>query len=156
MSISAIRTRLAAQLESINGVTRVFADEANVAPAAADCPTFLMSFAVPACEARSATNSSIEYVWHFELRFLYKPIGLGNPAENMSALEQYIKLLVDNLSANVTGAGTWQDWNKDTGNLEFTVGVLELAGTEANKAYWGFSCRLDITELVQTTMSAGV
>lgn len=156
MSISAVRARLQRQLEQVDGVMRVYTDEPNTAPAAADCPAFLLSFANPACDARSETNSSIEYTWHFDLKFLYKPVGLGNTDENMSALEDYIKLLVDNMAANITGAGTWQDWNKDTGSLNFAVGVLEITGTETPKAFWGFTCRLDITESVLTTMGAGV
>lgn len=155
MSIAAIRTRLEADLKTINSVVKVFKNEPNIAPANADCPCFVLSYRDPACFARSDTNSSIEYTWQFDVMFLYKPEGLGNLDENMSALETYIKLFVDKLSANVTGGGAWRDWNKDTGTLTFTTGILTREGASAPSRYYGWQCDLDITESVSTTFSAG-
>ena len=155
MSIDAIREKLVTTLGAISGVSKVYKDEPNVSASAPDLPAFVLSYAQPACDARSATNSSIEYTWHFNLRFLYKPEGLGNIDENMSAVEDYVKLFVDAMSANITGGGVWQDWNKDTGNLAFTVGLVETFAGEQSKFYWGYTVNLDITEIVMTTMSAG-
>lgn len=156
MSINAIRARLVTDLGAISGVTKVFHDEPNTQVSPADCPAFVLAFRDPACIAQSVTNSSIEYTWNFDLTFLYKPEGLGNVDENMSAVEDYIKLTIDKLAANITGGGTWRDWNKDTGTLTFNVGILSRpnAAGEQNR-YFGFMCELDITESVDTTMSAG-
>ena len=155
MSIDAIRSELQTTLAGISGVSKCYKDEPNISPDNADLPAFVISYAQPACDARSATNSSIEYTWHFNIRFLYKPVGLGNIDANMSAVEDYVKLFVDAMSANITGGGVWQDWNKDTGNLAFTVGLVETFAGEQSKFYWGYTVNLDITEIVTTTMSAG-
>lgn len=155
MSIDAIRARLVTDLGAITGVQKVFKDEPNVAPAQADCPCFVLSYRNPACVATSETNSSIEYTWQFDVMFLYKPEGLGNTDANMSALEDFIKLFVDKMSANITGGGTWRDWNKDTNTLAFRAGIIERANASANTRYYGWQCDLDITESVATTFSAG-
>lgn len=155
MSISAIRERLVSDLGAINGVVRVYTDEPPLAPGAADCPCFLLSFRTPACTARSDSNSSMEYTWQFGIMFLYKPEGLGKLDENMSALEGYIKKFVDALGGSITGGGTWRDWNKDIGSLVFSAGVLTREGASVNARYYGWQCDLDITESVATSFSAG-
>ena len=155
MSINAIRSELQTTLAAISGVSKCYADEPNLSPDAADLPAFVLSYATPACDARSDTNSSIEYVWHFNVKFLYKPMGLGNVDENMSAVEDFVKLFVDAMAGNIAGGGVWRDWNKDTGNLSFSIGLVETFAGESAKYYWGYTVTLDISEIVLTTMSAG-
>ena len=156
MSIATIRSQLSIILGGVQGVARVYADEPNMMASPPDLPCFIFSFREPALSAQSLTNSSVDYTWHFNLTFLYKPEGLGNPDENMSSLEAFIKLTIDKLFANFTGAGTWTQLNKDTGGLEFTAGLIVRvnAATEQNR-YWGWTATLDISESVATTMGTG-
>lgn len=155
MSIALMRARLAQQLEDISGVRRVYQDEPDIAPASADCPAFVLSMREPFCTAQSAVNSSIDYTWHFDVTFLYTAAGLGSVSETLPALEAYVKKFVDSMAANISGAGTWQDWNKDTATLDFTLGILTRQNASAETRYFGFTTTLDITEFVATTMSAG-
>lgn len=156
MSINAIRARLVTDLGAITGVTKVFHDEPDIFPSPPDMPCFILSMRDPMVTATGDTNSSIAYTWHFDLTFIFKPAELGNVAENMSALEDFIKLTVDKMSANITGGGTWQNWNKDSDTLDFSGGILTRPNAPENQGrVWGWTCALDITESVTTTMSAG-
>ena len=154
MSINAIRTKLVTELGEITGVTKVYHDEPDVAPATPDLPCFILAFRDPCCLARSETNGSIEYTWQFSATFLYKDAGLGKTEENLSGLEDFIKLFVDKMGENISGAGTWRDWNKDTGTLEFTAGIIEKPNAPESTRYWGWTCTLDITESVATTFTS--
>lgn len=159
MSINAIRARLGTTLGAISGISRVYTDLPNTMPANPDMPCFILNMREPMVTVQSRTNSSVEYNWHFDLTCLVKSEGLGNPDENFSALEDFIKLTVDALFADFTGAGAWTLLNKDAGGvtaLEFTGGILGQAeqAAESNRA-WGFSGTLDVMENISTVMSAG-
>jgi hypothetical protein len=156
MPISEIRTRLGNDLQAINGVVGVFYDEPDVFPAPADMPAFVLSMREPMLTAQAHNNTHVDYTWHFDLTLLYKPEGLGNPAENLSGLENLIKLTIDKLFANASGGDTWIALNKDDGTLEFSGGILTRGNApDATNRVWGFTCTLDITEFVETTFSAG-
>ena len=153
MAIENIRTRLTSDLTAITGIQRVFHDQPNVSPAAADCPCFVLGYAKPSVTANGDTNGMMEYTWHLSVKFLFKPLGQGNPDENLSGAEDYFKSFVDALAADITVGGTWRDWNKDTATLAANVGVLQ---TEYSREwYWGWDVPLDINEQVATTFSAG-
>lgn len=156
MSINSIRARLVTDLGAITGVTKVYHDVPNVFPAPADMPCFILDMRDPMVTTRSETNSSVDYTWHFGLTFVFKPEGLGNPDENFSSLEDFIKLTVDKLYANFTGGGTWARINKDDNTLTFSGGVLTLDNApESTGRVWGFIGTLDVTEEVTTTMGTG-
>ena len=156
MSINAIRARLVTDLGAITGITKVYHDIPNVAPAPPDLPCFVLDMRDPMVTTRSMTNSTVDYTWHFDLTLLFKPEGLGNPDENFSSLEDFIKLTIDKLYANFTGAGTWTLINKDTNTLEFTGGLMSITNApDGANRFWGFVGTLDITEEVTTTMSTG-
>jgi len=156
MSIDAIRTRLVTDLGAITGVSKVYKDTPDLFPENADMPCFVLSMRDPMVTAQSMTNSSVDYTWAFDLTFMYKPEGLGNVAENLSALEDFIKLTVDKLFANFTGAGTWKMINKDTGGLQFSGGILTRPNAPDNQGrVWGFTATLDVTEEISTVMATG-
>lgn len=156
MSIEAIRTRLVSDLGTINGVATVYKDEPVIFPTSADMPAFILSMRDPMVTVQSRTNSSVEYMWHFDLVFLLKPEGLGTVDENMSALEDFIKLTIDTLYANFSGGNTWSVINKDTGTLDFSGGIITRANApEGTARVWGWTGILDVTEFVETTMSSG-
>lgn len=156
MSIDAVRTRLVTDLGAISGVSKVFKEDPDIFPSPADMPCIILSMRDPMVTATGETNSSIEYTWHFDVTFLYKAEGLGNTAENLSGLEDFIKLFVDKMCANITGGGTWQNWNKDSNTMDISGGILNRPNAQENQGrVWGWSCPLDITESVATTMSAG-
>lgn len=156
MSINAIRARLGTTLAAVTGISKVYTDIPNNAPAQPDMPCYILNMRDPMVTTQSRTNSSVDFTWHFDLTLLYKSEGLGNPDENMSGLEDFIKLTIDALYGDFTGAGAWDLLNKDTGTLQFGGGVLTLEGAaEGTNRAWGFSGTLDITEYVTVTMSAG-
>ena len=110
----------------------------------------------PRVTTTSRTSGSVDFTSHFDLTLLYKPEGLGNPDENMTSLENFIKLTIDALYGNFSGGGTWDVINKDTNTLEFSGGVLLLEGLlEGTTRAWGFSGTLDVTEFVLVTMNSG-
>jgi len=155
MSIDAIRRRLVSDLEGVAGVARVYKDAPDIAPAGADCPAFLLNWREPACIARSATNSSVEYTWQFDIKFLYAPEGVGRVEDNLGALEDFVKLFVDQMYSNFGGGGTWTLLNKDDGTMQFEIGIVTYHSGAAEHRYWGYGVTLNITEYVTTTMSAG-
>lgn len=160
MSIELIRTRLVSDLGSIAGIKKVFHEDPDLFPEAAEMPCFTLSMRTPMLSVVARTNSTADYTWMFDLTMLYKPEGLGNVAENLSGLEDFIKLTADKLFANFGGGGTWSMINKDVGSgtqLDITGGILTRPNAPDNQGrVWGFTCTLDVTEIVNTTMAIGV
>lgn len=151
MAIDTIRTRLQTDFAAMTGITRAFKDEPDLIPSAADCPCVMIAWQDPACEVRGDAGGSLEYNWRFSILVLVTPLGLGTTEERHSNAEEYVKKLMDTMSADTAGGGRWRDWNKDSGS-QFYIGNIEYKGQNYYGVRWDFT----ISEQVDTTFGAGV
>lgn len=163
MAIADIRTKLYSVLGAISGTTRVYKDVPNVMPAAADCPCFILAMRSPMLTIGGEVNSDRNDTWHFSIAYLYKPAGLGNPDENMPAIESAAILFDAAMCLNImptdgVGGNIWDGWNKDESTLDFEGGIIEplqATGGATDNRFWGWICPLDIYKHRTTAMSAG-
>lgn len=151
MSLTNVKNRLQDDFAAITGVTRAYDDLPNVATQSPDLPAVIMARRDPFITARGDTLGTIEYEYHFDILFLYKAIGTETVEAWDSGIEVFPQRFVEKLCADITGAATWLTWNKDD-ESHFTFGIIEYRSGK----YFGFRWDLDISERIETTMSAGV
>lgn len=143
MSLTAIKSRLALNLNNIQGVKRVFDDKPEVSPVGADMPCVIIGRQHPFL---SITGDDL-YIWRFELLFMFKTAGESTYEEWDSGIEPFFRRFRDALNA---------DLNFGQLNTSFTFSNEVDVDFIPYKAgmYWGFRMQLDVSEFVSDTTYA--
>ncbi len=147
MSLTNIKAQLALNLASIAGVARVYPEYPNLAPNSPDLPAVIMDRQKPFLTATWEAMGYVRYTWHFNIKFLYKPLGLDTITQWDTDIEPYPKRFLDILWGDIklSGKATLMEPQHD---FDVTESV-DCLGTP----YFGFELKLGVVEKVITTMA---
>ncbi len=148
MSLANIKAQLVALEQTVTGVQRVFADEPDRAPIAADCPAVINAPSADGFpEISMISVATVRYDWHFDILFLLKPLGQGSPVEWDDAIEPYAARFIAKFLSALTLNGNCVDQRL---RAAFRVGAQI---NYLDQPYYGFVLPWTVSEDVLTAVT---
>lgn len=147
MSLSAIKTALAARLDTITDIAtaHVFMDEPNTTPTEEQMPCIIVT--LPRITPSTPTNSEVRCIYHFEILYLKHPAELAQPQEVTTAIDAYLSDVWTALLAALTLSG-----NATVG--DFDGDVTRPLVQFRNAWYWGYKIPWRVEERASATFAA--